>query len=91
MDLLVEVFDGAEGPVGQMVAFEIPPASLDVVEFGGIFGQPLDGEPGTGGKRLGAELAGVDRAVVEDDDGGRLGDIRPRGAAAVQHPQQSDT
>ena len=46
VDLLVEVVDGLEGSVGQMMPLEVPPASFDVVEFGGIFGQPFAGEPG---------------------------------------------
>jgi hypothetical protein len=36
---------------------EVAPASFDVIQLGGVFGQPLDGEPGTlGGAVCGAEL-----------------------------------
>ena len=31
--------------MSEMVWFAIVPGALDVVEFGGVFGQPLDGEP----------------------------------------------
>src|SRR5215213_897477 len=47
---------------------EVAPAALDVVQLGGVFRQPLDGEPGARGKRAGGQLAGVDRPVVEHRD-----------------------
>ena len=47
------------------MGLEIAPDRLDVVEFGGVFRQPLDGEPvcagGQGGERA---FAGVDRTIV---------------------------
>ena len=47
---------------------QIAPELFDVVELGSVFRQPLDREPGgplsEGGAR---RLAGVDRAVVEDE------------------------
>src|SRR4051794_25411531 len=49
---------------------EVAPASFDIVQFGGVFRQPLDGEPGALGKRAGCLLAGVDRPVVENRDQG---------------------
>ena len=53
--------------VGEVMGLEIAPDRLDVVEFGGVFRQPLDGEPvcagGQGGERA---LAGVDRTIVLD-------------------------
>ena len=67
MDGLVERGDVCEGLVGEIVGLKIVPDRLDVVEFGSIFRQPLDGEPvcagGQSGKRA---LAGVDRAIVLD-------------------------
>ena len=49
------------------MGLEIAPDRLDFVEFGGVFRQPLDGEPvcagGQGGERA---LAGVDRTIVLD-------------------------
>ena len=68
VDGMVEVVDVGEGAIGEVVALEIAPASLDVVQLRCIFGQPLDGEPRPLGHRLGRQLAGVDRPVVHDDD-----------------------
>ena len=46
---------------------EVVPDDLDVIEFGRVFGQPLDGEPVcAGGERRARELAGMDRAIVLD-------------------------
>src|ERR1700736_3842577 len=46
---------------------KIAPDRLDFIEFGGVFRQPLDGEPmcagGQGGERA---FAGVDRTIVLD-------------------------
>lgn len=67
MDLSIEIFDRAEGAVGQMMAFEIAPAALDVVEFRGVLGQPFDTQPWPIGKGFGGELAGVNRAVIEHE------------------------
>ena len=90
MDLSVEVREGVEGPIGQIVAFEVAPGSLDVVELGGVFGQPFDNEPGTGAKRLGGELAGVDRSVIENDHRRPRGHARTWVAAPIQDFQQAD-
>ena len=57
-----------EGAVGELMLLEVAPASLDVIQLGGVFWQPLDGEPGTLGKRAGCQLAGVDRPVIENRD-----------------------
>src|SRR4051812_23658270 len=59
-----------EGTIGQIMLLEVAPASLDVVQFGGVFRQPLDGEPGALGEGAGCQLAGVDRPVVENRDQG---------------------
>ena len=45
MDGAVEGVGVSEGLVGEMMGLEIVPDNLDVVEFGGVFRQPLDGEP----------------------------------------------
>src|SRR5437868_206367 len=62
VDGLVESGDVGEGLVGEVMRLEVVPDHLDVVEFGRVFGQPLDGEPvcasGEGCQR---ELADVDR------------------------------
>ena len=82
VSLGVQVGDGAvnglvedvwvgEGLVGEMMDLEVTPDDLDVVEFGGIFRQPLDDEPmGTFGQGRHRRLADMDRAVVEHDDDG---------------------
>src|SRR5271169_13031 len=67
MDGLVERGDVCEGLVGEVMGLKIAPDRLDVVEFGGVFRQPLDCEPvcsgGQGGERA---FAGVDRTIVLD-------------------------
>ena len=51
----VEIGDGA---IGQIMLLEVAPASFDVVQFGGVFRQPFEGEPGARGERLCGQLAG---------------------------------
>ncbi len=67
MDGSVEIGGVGEGVVGEIVRFEIVPDNLAVVELGGVFRQPLDGEPMlarfAGGN---GELADVDRPIVLD-------------------------
>ena len=67
MDGLVEGGEVCEGLVGEVMGLEIAPDRLDFIEFGGVFRQPLDGEPvcagGQGGERA---FAGVDRTIVLD-------------------------
>jgi hypothetical protein len=80
---LVERVDILEGLVGEMVGLEVAPDRFDVVEFGRVFRQPLDGEPmragGQGGPR---QLAGMDRAVVLDQHDG-LGWLARLGAVGL--------
>src|ERR1700691_4314218 len=67
VDYAVEGVGISEGLMGQMACFEIVPDNLDVVEFGCVFWQPLDGEPVFA--RLDgfkSELADMDRPVVLD-------------------------
>jgi hypothetical protein len=53
----------------EIVALQIAPDPFDVVQFRGIFREPLDGEPRPPvGKRLCCQLTGVDRAVIEDEN-----------------------
>ena len=52
MDCAVEVFCVGEGLMGEIISFEVAPNGFDVVEFGRVFGQPLDARPmGAGGER----------------------------------------
>ena len=67
VDCAVEGVGISEGLMCQMVRLEIVPDNLDVVEFGCVFWQPLDGEPVFA--RLDgftSELADMDRPVVLD-------------------------
>ena len=75
MDGGVEMLDITEGALGQVVPLQVAPGALDVVQLGGVPGQPLDREPGSRGERLGAGPAGVDRAVIEHQ---HHGPARPR-------------
>ena len=45
MDGVVERDGVGEGLVGEMMRLEVAPHRLDVVEFGRVFRQPLDGQP----------------------------------------------
>ena len=45
MDRLVERGDIREGLMGEVVRLEIVPNDLNIIEFGRVFGQPLNGEP----------------------------------------------
>ena len=82
MDGLVKCGCVSEGLVREVIGLEMVPNYFDVVEFGRVFGQPLDGEPvrasGQSGERA---LAGMDRAIVLDQHD-RLG--LPPGLGAVE-------
>ena len=45
VDCVVESFGVSKGLMGQMMRLEIAPDNFDIVEFGCVFRQPLDGEP----------------------------------------------
>jgi putative transposase len=79
VDALVEDVGISEGLVGEMMGLEVTPDDLDVVEFGCIFRQPLDGEPmGTLDERGPCRLADVDRAVASTMTTGLRGWSEPR-------------
>ena len=65
-----EVAGGFERLVREMVTLEVTPGPLDVVQFGRIGRQPLDGDPGPGGERRQGDAAGVDGSVVEHQHDG---------------------
>ena len=68
MDGAVEAIRAGEGLVSEMMPLEVAPENLDVVQLRSIFRQPLDREPvGALGEGRTRHLAGVDRAVVEDE------------------------
>ena len=69
VDGAVENFCVCEGLMGEIMGFEVAPNGFDVVEFGRVFGQPLDAQPmGAHRERGLGRLAGMDRSVVEHDD-----------------------
>ena len=57
-----------KGTVGELMLLQVAPASLDVVQLGGVFWQPFEGEPGARNERLCGQLAAVDRPVIENRD-----------------------
>ena len=59
-----------ESMVGELMLFEVAPASLNIVQLGGIFRQPFEGKPGALSERLCGQLAAMDRSVVEHRDQG---------------------
>ena len=71
VDGLVEVCGIGEGLMGEVMRLEIAPDGFDVVEFGSVFGQPLDREP-VRPRREGRErqFADMDRPVVLDQHDG---------------------
>jgi hypothetical protein len=67
VDFGVEVFVVFESHRGEVVGFQVSPDGFDVVEFGGVFGQPLNVQPmEAGGQGRARELSGVNGAVIED-------------------------
>src|SRR6478609_7813165 len=81
LPLVVETGDGVrdgagesigigEGLVGKLMLLEVAPASFDVVQFGDVFRQPFEGEPGALGERLCGQFAAVDWPVIENRDQG---------------------
>lgn len=91
MDRLVECVGVSEGLVGEMMRLEVAPDGLDVVQFRGVFGQPLDGEPMcAGGERRERALAGVDRAIVLDQDDRREGLSGPRTIEPIELLEMGD-
>ncbi len=68
VDGLLEVFRSRGGLVSEVMPLQVAPDRFDVVELRRVFRQPLDREPvGALGERGAGRLAGVDRAVVEDE------------------------
>src|SRR4051812_6408103 len=69
-DCAIENVGIGEGTIGEIMLLEVAPAALNVIQFRGVFRQPLKGEPGARSERLCCQLAGVDRSVVENRDQG---------------------
>lgn len=67
MERALEDIDVDKALVSKVVAFEMAPIALDVVEFWGVRREPLHREPVLGARERRLCLAaGVDRAVIED-------------------------
>src|SRR3954464_10042095 len=77
--------------MSEVMPLQVAPETLDVVQLRSIFRKPLDGEPvGALGERGAACLAGVDRAVVEDQNDGLDRDAELGTIAAMDLRQESD-
>src|SRR4051794_8898177 len=68
MDDAAESFGIGEGMVGEIMLLEVAPTPLDVVQLGGVFRQPFEGEPRARGEGARCQLAAVDRSVIENRD-----------------------
>jgi hypothetical protein len=90
MDGAVEMIGVGKGLMGQEVAFEVAPGSLDIVQLRGIFGQPFEGEPTPLGERGTGSFAGMDRAVVENEGDGFLRASWARPVNRVEAAQSGD-
>jgi hypothetical protein len=63
----LKVVEVCEGSMRKVTGFQVSPDDFDVIQLGGVFGQPFDGEPVVAlGQRPAAGLADVDGTVVED-------------------------
>src|SRR3712207_9350234 len=67
MDRSLEVFGSREGRVSDLMTLQVAPEFFDVVELRSVFRKPFNREPVRPLLKRGpCRLAGVDRAVVED-------------------------
>src|SRR4051795_4634342 len=91
LDSAVEVIRTVERLVSEVMPLQVAPETLDVVQLRSIVRQPLDGEPvGALGERGAACLAGVDRAVVQDEHEGLDRDAELGTIATVDLLQKRD-
>src|SRR3954468_8727102 len=75
----------------EVVALYIAPAILDLVQLGGIFRQPLDGQPVRSRRQRGAaRLAGVDWSIIEHQHDWHADHSRPRSVTTAEFAQQVD-
>jgi hypothetical protein len=86
----IKFLDGSKGLVGEEVTLEVTPGAFDVVQFGCVFGQPFNGQPRALIEGGTAQLADVDRSIVEnqDDRFSRLSRSRP--VQRIEAFQQAD-
>ena len=82
VDFAIKRFDIGERLMGQMTCLEIVPDDLNVIEFGRVFGKPLDGQPMLARiERRAGDFADMDRPIILDQHDGSchapgLGDQR---------------
>ena len=71
VDSAIKRFDIGERLMGQMTCFEIVPDDLNVIEFGRVFGKPLDGQPMLARiERRPGDFADMDRPIILDQHDG---------------------
>src|SRR5215210_29006 len=71
LDGAIEIVRSRERLMSEVMPLQVAPDRFDVVELWGILRKPFDPEPvGVLGEGGAARLAGVDRAVVEDEHEG---------------------
>ena len=70
----VECGGVGEGLMGEVMRLEVAPDHFDVIEFGGVFGQPLDCEPvRAGGQGRARDIAAVDGPLSSTSTTGLAG------------------
>src|SRR3954469_9545759 len=83
VDGLIEVFRSRGGLVSEVMPLQVAPEHLNIVQLRSVFRQPFDREPvGARGESGAGRLAGVDRAIIQDEHEGldrnpELGTIAP--------------
>jgi len=90
MNGTVEMIGVGEGLMSQEVTLQITPGSLNVIQFRGIFWQPLDGEPRPGSEGGLRSFAGMDGTVIENEGDGFIFTQRARPVDRVEAAQEAD-
>src|SRR3954469_13283049 len=87
----VEIVRSGERLMSEVMPLQVAPDRFDVVELRGVFRKPFDPEPVcSGGERRAARLAGMDRAIVEDQNKGLDRNPELGSIASIDLLQQSD-
>src|ERR1700694_3497984 len=76
--------------MSEEVAFQIAPGTLDVVRLRGIFGQPFDGEPISGGQSGPRGFSGMDGTAIEHQDDRFVLPSRARPVARIKAVEEGD-
>jgi hypothetical protein len=72
VDRAFESIGIGDGAIGQIMLLEVAPASFDVVQFGGVFRQPFEGEPFALGEGAGSQFTAVDGPLSSTATRGRV-------------------